>query len=125
MFKHEQIFILVRNMKTKSIDPETNAAFVKLYHLCIKHGIDNRHKKQTPDLHPNSTIASIDLINHPPSFGVSDTYLIGYCFVGSFPDKSLLTVETVLTHFDELVLKRNHQLLDHLYREAFKNRTKE
>jgi hypothetical protein len=34
-------------------------------------------------------------------------------------------VETVLKHFDELVLKRNHQLLDHLYREAFKNRTKE
>lgn len=125
MFKHEQIFILVRNMKTKAIDPETNAAFGKLYHLCIKHGLENRYKKQTPDLHPNSTIASIDLINKPPSFGVSDTYLIGYCFVGSFPDKSLLTVETVLTHFDELVLKRNHQLLDHLYREAFKNRTKE
>lgn len=125
MFKHEQIFILVRNMKTRSIDPEINAAFVKLYHLCIKHGIENRHKKQTPDLHPNSTIASIDLISKPPSFGVSDTYLIGYCFVGGFPDKSLLTVETVLKHFDELVLKRNHQLLDHLYREAFKNRTKE
>jgi hypothetical protein len=112
-------------MKTKAIDPKTKADFVKLYYLCMTHGIENRYKKQTQDLHPNSTIATIDFTKQPSSFGVSDTYLIGYCFVGAFPDKSLLNMETVLIHFDELVLKRNHKLLDQLYRGAFKNRTKE
>jgi hypothetical protein len=110
-------------MKIQAIDPATNDAFVKLYDLCKYHGFSM--SQATPDLYPNSTIAYINLINEPPSLRISDTYLIGYCFVGSFPNKALLTVESVLTHFDELVLKRNHQLLDHLYREAFKNRTKE
>jgi len=118
MHQHEQIIFLVRNMKTKSIDFETNLAFGKLYHLCKLHGFTL--PQQSPDLYPNSTIAYINLINEPPSLRVSDTYLIGYSFASAFPGKSLLTIETVLENFEALVLKKDHLLLDHLYREAFK-----
>ena len=119
MSKHQQIIFLVRNMKTHSIYPKTNVAFVKLYHLCKLHGLST--SQQTPDLHPNSTIAYINLMNEPHSLRVSDTYLIGYSFASAFPGKSLLTVETVLEKFEALVLKKNHELLDNLYREAFNN----
>jgi hypothetical protein len=105
-------------METQAIDPTTNDAFVKLYDLCKYHGFSM--SQATPDLYPNSTIAYINLINEPPSLRVSDTYLIGYSFASGFPGKSLLTVETVLENFEALVLKRDHLLLDHLYREAFK-----
>ena len=106
-------------MKTKSIDLQTYISFAKLFHLLKQHGFVHPPYLSS-QLLPNRTIGTIDFLLDPPELRVGDSYLVGYCFgTNTVPRKSLLTVEKILEHFDELIIKRNHVLLEKLYIEAY------
>lgn len=114
MKKHRQIFFLVRNFDLKIIEEQTHFGFKTLFKRLKDLGYVTR--KETDTLHPNSTIGTIDLDKRYLS--ISDTVLIGYMFSSSFSDKTLLSLTTVLDHFDVLVINEDSDLLDQLYRQA-------
>jgi flagellar biosynthesis regulator FlbT len=117
---HRQIFFLVRNMKTDTIEPAMQEAYAAIFRLFKQHQFLTH--KETEILHPNSKIATIDLTTEIPSLSVDTTVFLGYMFATAFKDKTILKVHTVLTHFEELVFKQNTDLLDQLYREAYREK---
>ncbi len=117
---HRQIFFLARNMKTDTIEPEMQDAYAAIYRLFKQHQFHTY--KETEILHPNSKIATIDLTPEIPSLSVDTTVFLGYMFATAFKDKTILKVHIVLTHFEELVIKQNSDLLDQLYREAYREK---
>jgi hypothetical protein len=114
---HKQIFFLIFNTKKDLIEPENQEAFTKLFHLFKNHGFNTG--KETSELIPNSKIGTIDVTNDIPQLSVASTVFLGYMFATAFKEKTLLTIQTVLEHFQELVIKKNSELLDRLYREAY------
>jgi hypothetical protein len=119
---HEQIFFLIFNTEKDHIEPENQIAFTNLFQLFKNHGFDTG--KETPELMANSKIGTIDLTNDIPELRVSSTVFLGYMFATSFKEKTLLTIQTVLEHFHALVIEKNSELLDRLYREAYINKFK-
>ncbi len=117
MNKHEQIFFLILNFETKRIEPSTHQAYQKLVQLFQAHRLNV--PPPYSELGLNTKLGMIDLTKAVPDLRLGDTIFWGYMFATSFKEKSLLTIDTVLANFEELVLKKNHELLDRLYREAY------
>ena len=117
---HKQIFFLVRDMQTDKIEPTMQEDFSTLFRLFKGNGFNT--EKESEVLHPQSKIAMIDLTTDIPSLSVALTVFWGYMFATSFKQKTILNISTVLTHFDDLVIKRNSDLLDQLYRDAFRKK---
>jgi len=120
MTVHQQIFFLIYNFDTKRIEPSTHQAYQRLVQLFQAH-----HLVVSPqyiELKVNTKLGLIDLTQAVPELRLGDTVFWGYMFATSFKEKSLLTIDTVLANFEELVLNKNHDQLDHLYREAYRTR---
>jgi hypothetical protein len=114
---HKQIFFLIFNTNKDLIEPENREAFTKLFDLFKNHGFNTG--KETSELTPNSKIGTIDVTNDVPQLSVASTVFLGYMFATAFKEKTLLSIQTVLEHFQELVIEKNSELLDRLYREAY------
>jgi hypothetical protein len=114
---HKQIFFLIFNTNKDLIEPENQEAFTKLFNLFKNHGFNTG--KETSELMANSKIGTIDVTNDIPQLSVASTVFLGYMFATAFKEKTLLSIQTVLEHFQELVIEKNSELLDRLYREAY------
>jgi hypothetical protein len=114
---HKQIFFLIFNTNKDLIEPENREAFTKLFHLFKNHRFNTG--KETSELMANSKIGMIDVTNDIPQLSVASTVFLGYMFATAFKEKTLLSIQTVLEHFQELVIEKNSELLDRLYREAY------
>jgi hypothetical protein len=104
----------VKNFQLNTIEPQTHAMFKKLSSQLKV--LEFKFSNEELELYPQSKIGVIDL--DKKTYYLSDTVFIGYMFAMHNPNKTLLTLPTVLKHFDQLIMQEDSDLLDRLYVQA-------